>query len=71
MAITKEQLKKYLEGKWDVTFEQIVEDLKIEENDFPKIRKFLEELEKEGWIRKTFCLQHKTYEYDPGEEQGY
>lgn len=71
MVITKEQLKEYLEGKWDVTFDQITEDLKLTENEFPKIKEYLEQLEKEGWIRKSFCQQHNTDEYDPAEEQGY
>jgi len=70
MVITKKQLKEYLDGNYDVTFGIIVEELKSEEEDYPKIKKFLEQLEKEGWIEKAFCPEHKTYEYDPGKEQG-
>jgi len=68
-GITKEQLKEYLIDNWDVTFEQIVKKFKISKEDFPKVEKFLEELEKEGWIMKSFCGEHKTYEYDPAPEQ--
>jgi hypothetical protein len=68
--ITKEQLKEFLEDKWDVTFDNIIKKLKISKKDNPKLKKFLEELVKEGWIKKTYCEKHKTYEYDPGEEQG-
>ncbi len=71
MAITKKQLKEYFDGKFDVTFEDIVKKFELKEKEILKIEKFLEQLEKEGWIHKSYCSEHKTYEYDAGEEQGY
>lgn len=71
MTITKEQLKEFLKGEWDVTFDQITKDFRIAEDNFPKVKMFLGELEKEGWIRKSFCQEHKTEEFDPSEGQGY
>jgi len=69
--ITKKELKGFLEGKWDVTFEQIVKELKVDKREFNIIKKKLEELEEDGWIRKSFCGDHKIDEYDLGIKQGY
>ena len=45
--ITKKELKGFLEGKWDVTFEQIVKELKVDKREFNIIKKKLEELEED------------------------
>jgi hypothetical protein len=67
--ITKEQLKEYLTDNWDVTFDNIVEDLKVEKRDHAYLKKLLAQLVYEGWINESQCLDHKRVEYDPGEAQ--
>lgn len=69
-VVSKEELKDFLTGTFDMAFEDIVRELKISKKDFPKARKYLEELEKEGWIVKSFDMELKRYEYMPGKKQG-
>ncbi len=69
--ITKDVLKNFLENKWDVTFDEIVEELKIDKKELDSLNGFLNELERKKWINKSFCHKHNTYEYDPGERQCY
>jgi len=63
--ITKEEIKDYILDNWDTTFDDIVKKFGVKKDEYPKVESFLEELVKEGWITKSFCVEHKTYEYDP------
>ena len=67
--LTKEILKEYLEDKFDVTFDQIVKDLKVKIGDYQKIDWWLTELVEEGWIVKS--PTHDGCDYDPGEKLDY
>lgn len=67
MALTKDQLKDYLENRFDVTLKQIFVDLKLTAEDLPKLEVYLEELIKEKYIRKTMTGS-EIYEYDPEEK---
>jgi len=67
--LTKEKLKDYLKDKFDVIIDQIFIDLKLVANDLPKLEFYLDELIKEGWIKKSSSLDH--FEYDPGEKLNY
>jgi len=62
------ELKDYLRGKHDVTFEQIVKDLKIKKENIDELNKMLEKLEKEKWLIKAKTVEGH-YEYDPWNKQ--
>ena len=68
MSVNKEKLIDYLTKNWDVTFEQIIKEFKVSKKDFSNLNKLLEGLEKEGWIEKGLCTEHKQYEYNPVEK---
>jgi len=67
--ITKNQLKAYLYDRWDVTFPELLEELKIPVANEERVKRFLSQLEEAGWIEKSYCGTCQTEEYDPGEEQ--
>lgn len=67
--IEKEQLKFYLQGKVDVNIEQIFKEMELVPEDLTAMERYLIELEREGWIRKKFCQEHKVFEYHPGNKQ--
>lgn len=70
--ITKYDLLNYLHDKYDVTINQIIKDLKIDEKDIDKIKKMMVELIDEKWIVESKSLDGKCeYEYDPGEKLDY
>ena len=66
---TEAQLKHFLQGKWDVTLLAITEGLEISEGERDALVTALDDLEKEGWITKSFCKTHQAFEYDPGPSQ--
>ena len=66
--LTKERLKNYLKGKYDVTDKQITEDLDIDESEFNNMEIWIKELIKEKWIKKVPTLN--GFEYDPESAQG-
>ena len=65
MIVTKQILKNYLQGNYDVTFKQIVEDLDINRDQFGKIHKCIRELVEEMWIHSI-----DGKEYDSASAQG-
>lgn len=67
--IDKEQLKFYLQGKIDVSIEQIFKEMNLVPEDLNVLENYLNELEREMWIRKQFCREHKVFEYHPGDKQ--
>lgn len=66
--LSKEELKKYLTNKWDVTIEDIVKDLKIPANQLNKLVWYLKELEDEEYIEKGYDEKDKRIEYNPHHE---
>jgi ribosomal protein S25 len=69
--LTKRKVKNYLYNNYDVTFEQIIEDLKIAKKDkfsLLSLKKILIELEQEGWIY-GFGKDVENKEYSPGPSQ--
>lgn len=68
-SLTKEKVKNYLKESFDITFDQILKDLRIEQTQIQEVKNWLEELEKEEWIKKSFCSEHQAEEFDPGKAQ--
>ena len=70
--LTKEQVKNYLTSgdNWDVTEDQLIDDLKVSEDEVEKLHQFLQELEDEDWIKKSEVADGAD-EYDPGEKTGF
>ncbi len=70
--LTKEQVKNYLTSgdNWDVTEDQLIDDLKVSEDEVEKLHQFLQELEDEDWIKKSEVGDGDD-EYDPGEKTGF
>ena len=65
--ITKDQLLAYFEEEeYDVTIEQIFNDLKLSKNDLNKLDYYLRRLVQEGVIRDGFC-SNETIEYNFGQ----
>jgi len=70
--ITKHELIEYFrKPNFDVVLSQLIEDFKINKNEVELLKKLLKELIKELYINKTYCEEHKDYEYDPGEKLNY
>lgn len=67
--IDKDKLKFYLRGKIDVSTEQIFKEMCLVPEDINALETYLSELEREGWIRKQFCREHKVFEFHPGDKQ--
>ena len=61
--LTKDELKKFLDGKWDVYLENIREAFPKESP--IKILELVVELEKEDWLSVSYCNEHKRFEIDP------
>jgi len=64
--ITKYELLNYLHDKFDVTINQITEDLNISGEDIDKIKDWLKELIKEDWIVEAKTMDGE--QYDPGKK---
>ena len=67
MKLTKEKLLEYFKDNFDVTLEQIFNDLKLDPIDLPYLEIYLEKLIEEKFVKKSTTL-NGTYEYDPGEK---
>ncbi len=68
--MSKNKIREYFKDNWDVTLDQLVSDFKIPTTDIPKLQKILDELIEEDWVTKSYCAEHDTDEYDPGENYG-
>ncbi|MDO8577164.1 MAG: hypothetical protein Q7R82_02360 [Candidatus Daviesbacteria bacterium] len=68
--MSKKKIREYFKDNWDVTLDQIVGDFKIPPKDIPKLQQILDTLIEEGWVVKSYCAEHDTDEYDPGENYG-
>ncbi len=66
--ISKNLIKEYFSDHWDVTFEQLINDLNVNEDDRDSCQKYLEELVEEGWVKKS--PYKDSFEYDPGDSYG-
>lgn len=69
-GMSKKKIREYFKDNWDVTLDQIVGDFKIPPKDIPKLQQILDTLIEEGWVVKSYCAEHDTDEYDPGENYG-
>jgi hypothetical protein len=67
-SITKDLIKEYFSDHWDVIFEQLINDLNINENDRNSCQKYLDELVEESWVKKS--PYKDSFEYDPGDNYG-
>ena len=73
--LTKEAVKKFTTGKWDMTFDWIAKELGAKtEKDRKILEGILDELEEEDWISKSSIVKvpdkpDMPDEYDPGSAQ--
>lgn len=67
--LSKENLKSYLDNRWDVRVESIQNDLMLDPKDLPALVRLLNEFVQEVWITKSYCKTHQSEEYDPGPAQ--
>ncbi len=63
--VKKELVKDYFSNHWDVTFQQLIKEFKVDKDNFKILQKYLDELEEEGWVKKSSYKD--SFEYDPGE----
>lgn len=67
--LTKEQVKRYTFGNYDLTLKQMIEELQVSKEELLKLQNFLDELEEDNWISKSYCGEHNVIEYGPTYEQ--
>ena len=67
-SLTKTLVKEYFSNHWDVTFDQLINEFKVNKEDIDLLQKYLDELVVEGWVKKSSYKD--SFEYDPGENYG-
>lgn len=65
MNLTKEELKDYVLDNYDTTIDSILEEFGLDKADAKEVEAILDELVTEKLIVKSYCHDHRTYEYDP------